>query len=100
MQRCPYIHEMRERLLGPQLPQVRVQPHQQEQQQQQQQYQESLAMESFERERDRERDNLLPESRPESNQVGTVVMVRQAIDQVNLLWIDTSPEPFYNHSFL
>jgi hypothetical protein len=56
MQRCPYLHEMKERLLGP-IP-VR---------------QETLTMESF----DREQDNLLPpSSRQGSNQVGTVVKVR------------------------
>lgn len=53
MQRCPYIHEMKERLLGTQ----RV---------------DTVAMESF----DRERDNLLENaSRPGSNQVGTVATV-------------------------
>jgi hypothetical protein len=50
MQRCPYIHEMKERLLGPQ------------------RNADSMAMESF-----NERDNLLEHtSRPGSNQVGTV----------------------------
>lgn len=54
MQRCPYIYEMKERLLGTQR-------------------NETLAMESF----DRERDNLLENnSRPGSHQVGTVVKVR------------------------
>lgn len=57
MQRCPYLHEMKERLLGAQRG-------------------DTLAMESF----DRERDNLLEHpSRPGSNQVGkvaTVVKVR------------------------
>lgn len=57
MQRCPYLHEMKERLLGTQRA-------------------DTLAMESF----DRERDNLLENSsRPGSNQVGkvaTVVKVR------------------------
>lgn len=56
MQRCPYLHEMKERLLGSQRG-------------------DALAMESF----DRERDNLLENSRPGSNQVGkvaTVVKVR------------------------
>lgn len=53
MQRCPYIHEMKERLLGSQRA-------------------DTLAMESFER----ERDNLLENaSRPGSNQVGTVSTV-------------------------
>lgn len=53
MQRCPYIHEMKERLLGSQRTNT-------------------LAMESF----DRERDNLLENaSRPGSNQVGTVATV-------------------------
>lgn len=53
MQRCPYIHEMKERLLGPQRA-------------------DTLAMESF----DRERDNLLENSgRPGTNQVGTVATV-------------------------
>ena len=57
MQRCPYLHEMKERLLGSQRA-------------------DTMAMESF----DRERDNLLEHaSRPGSNQVGkvaTVVKVR------------------------
>lgn len=53
MQRCPYIHEMKERLLGIQRG-------------------DTLAMESM----DRERDNLLENSsRPGSNQVGTVATV-------------------------
>lgn len=53
MQRCPYIHEMKERLLGSQRA-------------------DTMAMESF----DRERDNLLDNSsRPGSNQVGTVATV-------------------------
>lgn len=56
MQRCPYVHEMKERLLK--------------------QRTDTLAMESF----DRERDNLLENtSRPGSyqvGQVGTVVKVR------------------------
>lgn len=56
MQRCPYIHEMKERLLG-------SQPRG-----------DNLAMESF---GDRERDKLLGDnsSRPGSNQVGTVQTV-------------------------
>lgn len=50
MQRCPYLHEMKERLLGSQ------------------RGTDSMAMESF-----TERDNLLEHtSRPGSNQVGTV----------------------------
>lgn len=50
MQRCPYIHEMKERLLGSQ------------------RGTDSMPMESF-----NERDNLLEHtSRPGSNQVGTV----------------------------
>lgn len=61
MQRCPYLHEMKERLLGSQRG-------------------DTLAMESF----DRERDNLLdsasrPGSNRQSDQVGkvaTVVKVR------------------------
>lgn len=53
MQRCPYIHEMKERLLGSQRT-------------------DTLAMESL----DRERDNLLENSsRPGSYQVGTVATV-------------------------
>ncbi|CAO1377709.1 unnamed protein product [Diamesa serratosioi] len=55
MQRCPYIYEMKERLLR-------------------EQRNETLAMESF----DRERDNLLENtSRPGSHQVGTVVKLNQ-----------------------
>lgn len=54
MQRCPYLHEMKERLLGSQRG--------------------AIALESFDR--DRERDNLLDSSsRPGSNQVGTVATV-------------------------
>lgn len=50
MQRCPYIHEMRERLLG--------------------QPQEGLPLESM------ERDNLIDSRKMDSNnQVGTVVKV-------------------------
>lgn len=53
MQRCPYLHEMKERLLGSQRA-------------------DTLAMESF----NRERENLLENaSRPGSNQVGTVATV-------------------------
>lgn len=53
MQRCPYLFEMKERLLGSQRTNTMV-------------------MESF----DRERDNLLDNcSRPGSNQVGTVATV-------------------------
>jgi hypothetical protein len=53
MQRCPYIHEMKERLLGSQRA-------------------DTLAMESF----DRERDNLLENTgRSGTNQVGTVATV-------------------------
>lgn len=49
MQRCPYLHEMKERLLGSQR---------------------GIALESL----DRERDNLLENnSRPGSNQVRTTV---------------------------
>lgn len=52
MQRCPYLHEMKERLLGSQRG--------------------DMALESFERERDALLDNS---SRPGSNQVGTVATV-------------------------
>jgi hypothetical protein len=71
MQRCPYIHEMKERLLG-------SQPRG-----------DSLAMESF---GDRERDKLLGDSsssRPGSNQVKTVPTVATVV-KVRLGSIETA----------
>lgn len=70
MQRCPYIHEMKERLLG-------SQPRS-----------DNLAMESF---GDRERDKLLGDSssRPGSNQVKTVPTVATVV-KVRLGSIETA----------
>ena len=68
MQRCPYMHEMHERLLGPTLPRPIIRN-------------DNIRMSSF----DRESECLL-QSRPESRQILTMVKVSFKTSII-LLWV-------------